>query len=190
MGGVGSGARESVALDGFRDPVGKADLVSKRIAFGLQPRLHGVNAPGNAGWIATIHRERIETVQAQVPVEPAFAALLGDLATLLDAPTVEDDDRADKSTVFGAPPAWRPVAAALLLEGAIAEERDQALAHEWRMNVLQLGEAEVAAFQHATGGVRVDVRAERRGWSAVGIEGVGVEVADEAAQAGIGAVVA
>jgi len=87
-----------------------------------------MDAPGDAGRIAPVQRDRVKAVQSQVPVQPPLAALLGDLTALFDAPPVEDDDRADQSAVLGTPPAWRPVAAALFLgsaSGAHAELLDE-----------------------------------------------------------------
>src|SRR3546814_19827597 len=104
------------------------------------------------------------------------------LVALVDAAPVEDDDRADQSSVLCAPPAWRTVAATLFLERTVAEEGDQAFSLERRMHVLQLGNAEIAAFHHAPGGVRLDVGAEGRRRRSVRIDGVGIEGAYEQAQ--------
>ena len=186
--GVGPGAGEAEALDGFGDAIGQPHVGGNSGAR-LQARLHHVDAPRDAGRIAPVQRDRIKAVQSQVPVQPPLAALLGDLAALFDAAPVEDDDRADQSAVLGAPPAWRPVAATLFLERTVAEEGDQAFILERRMHVLQLGKAEIAAFHHAPGGVRIDVGAEGRRRRSVRIEGVGIEVAYEPAQPFAGAVV-
>src|SRR3546814_15537498 len=97
------------------------------------------------------------------------------MAALFDAAPVEDDDRADQSAVHGAPPAWRPVAATLFLERTVAEEGDQAFILERRIHVLQLGNAALAPFHHAPGGVPIDVGAEGRRGRSGRIEWVGME---------------
>jgi hypothetical protein len=95
---------------------------------GREPFFHGVHGPRERGRVRAVDLHRIESVQAQVLVEPLLAALLLHRAALLDAASVEDHERGDEAAVLGAPPARRPVAAALLLEGAVAEEHHQPLA--------------------------------------------------------------
>src|SRR5690606_27494470 len=94
------------------------------------------------------------------------------------------------AAVFGAPPARGPVLAALLLERAVAEEGDQALARERHVHVLQPGEAEVAAFADRAGRVRPGMAAQRHGGPAVGVDRVAVEIGDQPRQAFGAAVVA
>jgi hypothetical protein len=85
--GVGPGAGEAEALDGFGDAIGQPHVGGNSGAR-LQARLHHVDAPRDAGRIAPVQRDRIKAVQSQVPVQPPLAALLGDLAALFDAPPV------------------------------------------------------------------------------------------------------
>ena len=53
---------------------------------------------------------------------------------------------ATRPRILGAPPTRRPVAAALLLERAIAEEHHQALAAQRHVHVLQFREAEITTL--------------------------------------------
>src|SRR5690606_15649951 len=70
--------------------------------------------------IPAVHDDGREAVVAKVLGEPGGAALLHDLGPLLDAAAVEDHDRDGEAAILRAPPARRPVAAALLLERAVA----------------------------------------------------------------------
>ena len=142
-----------------------------------------MNAPGNAGRIATIQADGFKTVESQVAIEPVVAALLLDLAALFDAAAVEHHDRRHQARVVRAPPARRPVAAALLLECAVAQERDQSLARQRRVHIVQLRKTQVAAFLRAACGVGIDVRAQRRGRPTFGGQLIRVEVTDEPREA-------
>src|SRR5690606_16591301 len=97
--------------------------------------------------------DRIETAAAQV-LDETFQALEGtQLGALLDAAAVGDHHRQGHAAVLGAPPARNPVAAPLLLGGAVGQEGNQGLARQRHVRVLQLGEAQVAALGNAAGGV-------------------------------------
>ena len=126
-----------------------------------KPRLHHVDAPGNARGIAAIKANRLEAIELQVSLQPGFAALLVDLRALIDAAAIEDHDRRHQSRILGMPPTRRPVSAALFLERAVAEKGHQAFAGQGRVHIVQFGEAEIAAFLHAAGGVRIHVRTQR-----------------------------
>ena len=108
---------------------------------------------------------------------------------MLDAATIEDHDRRHMAAVLGAPPAGRPVAAPLLLESAVAQEGHQPLARQRDVDVLQLGEPEIAALGDATGCIGVDMTAKRGFRPPIGPDGIGIEIADETRQAGIAQVV-
>ena len=192
MRGVAAGAGEAEALLGLGDHVGqRRGIVALRISGECaQARLGIEDRPGDGGRVTAVDDHRGEAVVAQVLGQPGRTALLHDLGALLDAPTVEDHHRNGQAAVLGAPPARRPVGAALLLERAVAEEGHQALARQRRVHVLQPGEAEVAALGNRAGGVRPGVAAQRHGGQALAIDGVGVEIADQARQPRLAAVVA
>ena len=68
---------------------------------------------------------------------------------------------------------------ALLLERAVAQEGDEAFARQRRMDVLDLGEAEIAAFRDGAGRARPGMAAERDRCIAVGVDGIGIEIGCE-----------
>src|SRR5581483_489853 len=115
--------------------------------------------------------------------KPIGAALLGDLGALLDAAAVEDHNGDDGAAVLRPPPARRPVTAALLFEGAVAQEGDEAFALERHVYVFELGKAEVATLGDATGGVGVDMAANGHGRSAVWSKREGIEIPRETCEA-------
>ncbi len=149
MRAVGACAREAVALLGPGDREGQ----TRRIPLPLGPRAFGREAafaledrPGEGGRVAPVDLEGVEAVERQMPGEPARAAVLRDLGALFDATSVQDHDGRDEPAVRCPPPARRPVASALLLEGSVAQDRDEALALQRHVDVLRLGEAEIPAL--------------------------------------------
>src|SRR3546814_15342286 len=86
--------------------------------------------------------------------QPVGASLRGDLCAFLDAPPVQDHDRNDQAGIFRSPPARGPVRAALLLEGPVAQAGDTTLSGQWRMDVLDFREAQVASPGNLSGRVR------------------------------------
>jgi hypothetical protein len=94
----------------------------------------------------------VEAILNKVTLKPSVPAR-GNLGPLLDGPPIEDHDRHDETAILRAPPARRPITAALLLECSVAEKRDQAL-----------GEAQIAALDHTASRVSRDI-------AAIGAEG-------------------
>tara|TARA_R110000823_G_scaffold28365_2_gene82613 strand:+ start:308 stop:607 length:300 start_codon:yes stop_codon:yes gene_type:complete len=95
--------------------------------------------------------------------EPFDAALLEQGGALLDAPAIGNHHRCHQAAVFCPPPAWRPVAAALFLEGTVAEKGHQPFAGQGHVHVFQLGKAEIASLVETAGGVDIDVAAQGGG---------------------------
>ncbi len=190
VGGVGAGARKAEALDGFGDGVGQAHRVFRvtvddGFVGAAQAAGHADDGPGKGGRIAAVDIDRVKAVERQMLAQPVDTANLRHGRALVDTPAVGDHDRHHQPAVFTAPPARRPVAAALLLEGAVAEEGHQFLPRQRHVYVLQAGKAEVAAFADAAAGVRIDVAAKRYRRAAFGINGVAVEVLAKLAEPGI-----
>ena len=138
------------------------------------------NRPGERRRIAAVDHERIEAVGPQMLRQPAGPSILSDFRALLDPPTIQDHDRNDEAAVLGPPPTVRPVAAALLLEGPVAQERDQALAGKRHVHVLDLGETKIAALRQRAARVGCQVTAERSKRPARRVELIAVEIRAEA----------
>ena len=181
-------AREAEPLRRHRDPVGQPHRIAPPARLhlrggGLEPALGLQDCPHERGRVAAVEHERVEPVQPEMLGEPRGAALLRHGGPLVDAAPVLDHVGRDQPTILRAPPAGRPVAPPLLLEGAVGQERHQALARQRHVHVLQLGESEIASLGEAARGVGVDVAAEGRVLPAVLREEVGVVVAHVARQA-------
>ena len=189
---IAAGPGEAEALLGDGNHVGqRCRVAALRIGGeGLQARLGFEDGPGDRRRITAVDDQRIETIEAQVLGHPGGTALLHDLRALLDAPAIEDHHRHRQPAILGPPPAWRPVRTALLLEGTVTEKGHQALARQRHVHVLQAGETKIAALAHRTGRVRPGMAAQRHGRHALGIDGVGVEIADQPGQPGRTAVIA
>ncbi len=129
MRGVRASAWKAEAFHGIGNGVGNgsgidAGGIARKTAKALLGRQ---DRPDEGRGIATVDLERIESVEPEMISEPIGAPLLRNLRPLLDASAVKDHDRHDETAILSSPPARRPVRAALLLEGAIAHESDQAL---------------------------------------------------------------
>ena len=172
---VGVGAWKAEALDRLGNDIGNRRRVGAgrigREAFKSPFSLN--DGTGDGRRITAIDDEGIEAIELEVVGEPVRTALLRNLGTFLYAPAVEDHDWNWEARIFSAPPPGRPVRAALLFEGPVAQEGDEAFAGQRRMDVLNFGEAEIATLRDGTGGVRTGMTAERDCRSAVGVDGIG-----------------
>ncbi len=113
--------------------------------------------------------------------QPFVSAQLG---ALLDTSAVGDHDRQGQAAILGTPPARNPVAATLLLGRAVGQECHQRLARQRNVSILQFGEAQVAAFGNATGGMSIDVAAQRRGRAAIAGLVIAIEILQQSIHAG------
>ena len=188
--GIGPRAGEPVALDRLCDGVGERDRVAGVAALHgvvarALPPLHLDDRPRDRSRVSPVHRDGVKAIEAQVvvePADPALPAILGHRRALVDAPAVGHHDGRDQAAVLAAPPAWGPIGPALLLECAVAEERDQPLPGQGHVDIGQTDKAQVSPLAHAAGGERVDVAADRGLGPAVGPNGVAVEVAHKAGE--------
>ena len=184
---VGAGTGEAVALDRLGDRVGQQYRVAgETILDGFvllrQTLRHVHDRPGEGGRVAPVDVDGFETVELQMFAEPVHAARLGHGGALVDAAAIGDHDRHHQPGVLAPPPARRPVAAALLLEGAVTEKAHQLLARQRHVHILQAGEAQIAAFADAAGGMDIDMAAQRRGRTSVRPDLVTVEVLAQTAE--------
>jgi len=120
---------------------------------------------------------------AQVLAEILQALLGPQRRSLLDSPAVGDHHWQRHTAILGPPPAWNPVAAALFFGRTIGQERHQRLAGQRHVGILKLGEAQITAFGNPTGGMRIDMTAQRRQWAAIGGLAITVEVLQQAVDA-------
>ena len=137
----------------------------------------------------TVHNYGIEPAELEVLDEPVKAAFLTDLGTLFDPPAVEHHDRYGEAAIACAPPSGRPVGPALLFKRSVTQEGDQALAWQGHVDILQAGEAKIAAFRQAARGMRIDMTAKWNRRAAFRRDCIAVEVADEGRQTRFGAII-
>ena len=100
---------------------------------------------------------------AQMASEPFDAALLEQGGTLVNAAAIGNHDGHYQTSVLATPPARCPIAAALFLEGTVAEKGHQPFAGQGHVHVFQLGKAEIASLVETAGGVDIDVAAQGGG---------------------------
>ena len=125
VGGIGAGAGKAEAFCCFGNDIGQGSRIIGLLPQVVQAMFRFQQGPGKSGRVATVDGDRVEAVEGQVAGKPATASGLAEAGALIDAAAVGNHHRQQIAAVPVSPPAWCPVTATLLFEGAVTEKRYQ-----------------------------------------------------------------